>query len=489
MVRSTTVTATAVLLVTATMMAACAPESSDVAPADLEAFATSYAAAWSSQDPSGVASHYSEDGSLMVNDGEPSVGRAAITATAQSFMTAFPDMVVVLDSLGDAGDRVRFHWTWTGTNTGPGGTGKAVRISGFEEWMFGPDDLIAESRGQFDDAEYQRQVTSGGPLAQWEYDPGMLFPADRSLTRPEDGVALPDGSLLVVDQVHGLRRVEPDGSNAPFGRMVEAGYVHEPPERAGGANGISLEPGGTHVLVADIFRGGIYRVDVTTGEAEQVYQHTYGVNTAVRDSRGAIWFTQSAHNTPEEGEARMWATVDVPAPEGALLRLGMQDGRLAEKAELLVDSLYFANGVAVDEARGALYLSETMGGRVFRYRVDLDSGELSDPTVLAEGVKPDNLELDSEGMLWVALPLANGVIVVDPDTGARHYAFRSVTPEQQEIAEEFARRGEAGETRLELFTPATWDPLPGFVTGVIVGDAADPVYLTGLGNALVKLDR
>jgi hypothetical protein len=46
-------------------------------------------------------------------------------------------------------------------NTGPGGTGRAVRINGYEEWTFGPGDLIAESRGHFDAAEYQRQLKSG----------------------------------------------------------------------------------------------------------------------------------------------------------------------------------------------------------------------------------------------------------------------------------------------------------------------------------------
>jgi hypothetical protein len=43
-------------------------------------------------------------------------------------------------------------------NTGPGGTGNAVCISGFEEWTFGPDGLIAASRGHFDEAEYQHQL-------------------------------------------------------------------------------------------------------------------------------------------------------------------------------------------------------------------------------------------------------------------------------------------------------------------------------------------
>jgi uncharacterized protein (TIGR02246 family) len=115
-------------------------------------FATRYAAAWSSQKPDRLASFYAENGSLTVNGGTPSVGRAAITATAQGFMTAFPDMVVKMDEVSQDGSHAIFRWTWTGTNTGPGGTGKSVRIQGYEEWTIGADGLIAESRGHYDDA-------------------------------------------------------------------------------------------------------------------------------------------------------------------------------------------------------------------------------------------------------------------------------------------------------------------------------------------------
>ena len=73
---------------------------------ELTDFATRYAAAWSSQKPANLAAFYEEDGSLRVNAGAPAVGRAAITAKAQDFMTAFPDMVVKLDKIrGDGKPR------------------------------------------------------------------------------------------------------------------------------------------------------------------------------------------------------------------------------------------------------------------------------------------------------------------------------------------------------------------------------------------------
>ena len=128
---------------------------------ELEKFANRYAQAWCSQSPERVASFYTETGSLSVNDDAPSVGRAAITEVARGFMTAFPDMVVTMDRLVPKPHCVEFHWTLTGTNTGPEGTGNRVQISGCEEWQINADGLVAESKGYFDAAEYERQLAQG----------------------------------------------------------------------------------------------------------------------------------------------------------------------------------------------------------------------------------------------------------------------------------------------------------------------------------------
>ena len=130
-------------------------------PEQLHGFAERYTEAWCSQDPARVAAHYAPDGSLTINEAAPSVGRAAITEAARSFMIAFPDMQVLMDDLRLDGEKVEYHWTLVGTNTGPGRTGKRVRISGFEEWTIGEDGLIAASLGHFDEAEYERQLEHG----------------------------------------------------------------------------------------------------------------------------------------------------------------------------------------------------------------------------------------------------------------------------------------------------------------------------------------
>ena len=130
-------------------------------PAQLRDFAKRYTAAWCSLHSASVAAFYSPDGSLTINDGPPAAGRSAITEVAQSFMTAFPDMELLMDDILVQGDRAVYHWTLIGTNTGPGGTGHRVRFSGFEVWKIGDDGLIAESQGHFDRGAYQRQLERG----------------------------------------------------------------------------------------------------------------------------------------------------------------------------------------------------------------------------------------------------------------------------------------------------------------------------------------
>lgn len=129
--------------------------------AQLRDLAKRYTAAWCSKNPASVAACYSSEGSLTINEGAPSVGRAAITEVARSFMTAFPDLQVLMDDLLVEGGRAIYQWTLIGVNTGPGGSGRSVRISGFEEWKIGGDGLIAESRGHFDSADYERQLKQG----------------------------------------------------------------------------------------------------------------------------------------------------------------------------------------------------------------------------------------------------------------------------------------------------------------------------------------
>ena len=124
---------------------------------ELNDLATRYAKAWCSQNPESVAAFFAENVSLTVNGGPP----APALEVARVFMRDFPDMAVTFDKLEARSDRTAFHWTLTGTYAG---TGKHVRIIGYELWTIDNDGLIVESSGHFDHAEYERQLTRAPEL-------------------------------------------------------------------------------------------------------------------------------------------------------------------------------------------------------------------------------------------------------------------------------------------------------------------------------------
>jgi predicted ester cyclase len=122
--------------------------------AALTKFAKRYAEAWCGQDPEAVVAFYAKNALISVNNHAP----APIGDVARGFIRDFPDMIVTFDKLEPRGDRTAFHWTLTGTYAG---TGNHVRISGYELWKIDNEGLIAESKGHFDSAEYERELKEG----------------------------------------------------------------------------------------------------------------------------------------------------------------------------------------------------------------------------------------------------------------------------------------------------------------------------------------
>jgi nuclear transport factor 2 (NTF2) superfamily protein len=124
----------------------------------IEQLARTYTEAWCSRDPARVAAHYVPGGRIAINGGDA----AGITEVAEAFIAAFPDIEVFMDDLILREDGVvEYRWTFTGTSAE---TGKGVRSPGFEEWTIAQDGLIADSRGHYDQAEYDRQLQHGiGP--------------------------------------------------------------------------------------------------------------------------------------------------------------------------------------------------------------------------------------------------------------------------------------------------------------------------------------
>jgi len=220
-------------------------------------------------------------------------------------------------------------------------------------------------------------------LPSFAFNESNTFPKDKSLRHPEDGKALADGRIVVGDEKFGLRIIEKDGKSRPFGKFKQIGWTHNPPQSPAGPNGMFLESDGFHLLLADVYTGKIYRVDTKTEETKMIYDHPFGVNSLVRDTKGTIWFTQSAKNTEEKGAEEMWNAVNQPASSGAVFYLrGLGDEVRAPAVES-AGNLYFANGIAIDKAEKYLYVAETMMDRILRF-------ELNVASPLSQGAKHTN---------------------------------------------------------------------------------------------------
>ena len=245
---------------------------------------------------------------------------------------------------------------------------------------------------------------------------------------PEGPVALPDGSLLVVEIAGGtLTRITPDGT---VDRIAHVG---------GGPNGAAVGADGavyvTNNGAAISFRerdgsfwpgydadrppgagGSIQRVDLATGAVETLYEACDGhrlnaPNDLVVAADGSIWFTDLGlvrARSIERGGV-YWCR-----PDGSEIRE-------------VVFPLDQPNGVGLSPAGDRLYASETNTGRLWGWDVT-GPGEVAakgtpataaSATLLADPghlTRFDSLAVDGAGWVCVAR-LGQGAIVAVPPTG------------------------------------------------------------------------
>jgi len=243
---------------------------------------------------------------------------------------------------------------------------------------------------------------------------------------PEGPVALPDGSVLVVEIAGGtLTRVAPDGT---VDRIVDVG---------GGPNGAAIGADGA-VYIANngraigfrerdgMFRpdyapdrppgtsGSLQRVDLGSGAVETVYEACDGrpllaPNDLVVAADGSIWFTDLGLVRPRSIERGgvYWCR-----PDGSEIRE-------------VIHPLDQPNGIGLSPDGRRLYVAETTTGRLWAWDVAAP-GEVAgrrrpataaDATLLADPgrlTRFDSLAVDGEGWICVARIGAGAIVAVAP---------------------------------------------------------------------------
>lgn len=223
------------------------------------------------------------------------------------------------------------------------------------------------------------------------------------LVRPECVLCTVHGVILSADWRGGVARLNPDGTHI----LIEAKTA--PGDPAIKPNGFALERDGS-LLIADLSeaRAGVWRLQ-RSGLLSPFLLEVDGeplppVNFVYRDIRGRVWITVSTRTKPRTRDYR-------PDASTGFIVLVDQRG-----ARVVADGLGYTNECKLDPSGQWLYVNETFGRRLTRFRIHGD-GSLGNPETVATfgpGTFPDGLAFDVEGYVWITSIVSNRVIRVDP---------------------------------------------------------------------------
>lgn len=247
------------------------------------------------------------------------------------------------------------------------------------------------------------------------------------LLLPEGPVAMPDGSLIVVEVLGSrLTRIAADGTKSTIAELGGGpnGAAIGPDGRCyvcnnGGFQHMTLPDGGLLPLEAplDTPPGSIQVVDLATGAFETLYEHTeatpfWGPNDIVFDDAGGFWFTDFGR---DRGRTRM---------RGALYYAKADGSEIRE----VVPSLDGPNGVGLSPDGKTLYVALTFEGHLIRFQlsapgiIDTAASHMPNGSTIVGRAGPgmylDSLAVDSAGRICCASPGVGAVLVFPAEGGA-----------------------------------------------------------------------
>lgn len=253
------------------------------------------------------------------------------------------------------------------------------------------------------------------PIRGFSIDPAEIKYIGKDLQRPECILAESDGSLWAADARGGVVHIKSDGSQEIITQKHTAGIDVKSADvsrffEGTLPNGLAFAENGD-ILISN-FGTDCLEIMKRTGETEVLFDTVNGkeigkVNFVLRDSKNRLWITITTRK-------KNWIDALVPdLTDGYLLRYD-------ERGTVIVaDGLHFTNEVRFDAKEEYLYLVETTGGRILRFRTD-EHGDLHDrevfgPSSLGKGAYPDGIAFDSYGNLWGTMVYSDKLFVITPD--------------------------------------------------------------------------
>lgn len=276
--------------------------------------------------------------------------------------------------------------------------------------------MMAEQ--QPEDLRHPHPAVPAGPYAEHTI-------VARGLGFPEGPVALPDGSVLLVEIERGcLSRIHPDGAHEVVART------------GGGPNGAAVGPDGALYVcnnggfdwhrepgilrpggqAADYQGGSLQRVDLRSGAVNTLYTHCdgqplSGPNDLVFDRHGGCYFTDNGKRRERE---IVRGGVYYALPDGS-------------RIVPVIFPLPFPNGIGLSPDEQWLYVAETETGRLWRFGITAPGRVALLPYPSPAGgeyvwgsadyQRLDSLKVEADGRVCVATLIQGRVSAVNPDTG------------------------------------------------------------------------
>lgn len=270
-------------------------------------------------------------------------------------------------------------------------------------------------------------MTSKNPIKDFVLVPSDFRYIGEDLQRPECILAERDGTLWAADARGGVVKIAADGSqtiitqaHSPNG-FVEA---EEANKFIDGTlpNGLAFDRNGD-ILISNFGTDCLERMK-RTGETTLMFDSVDGerigkVNFVCTDSKNRVWITVSTmiHDWPKA------------------ISPNIKDGRVllyeeGKGVRIVADGIHFSNECKLDAKEEYLYVAQTAGRSVVRFRIQPD-GSLTDREIYGpsdHGRMIDGIAFDSYGNLWGTHVFTDSIFAITPD-GELHYIFEDTTPE------------------------------------------------------------
>jgi sugar lactone lactonase YvrE len=305
----------------------------------------------------------------------------------------------------------------------------------------------------------------------------------RDLQRPECILAERDGSLWAADARSGVMHIRPDGSQ----ELVAQSHARAFATAADDArrftegtlpNGLAFARDGS--IYISNFGTDCLELMTRNGDTKVLLDQVDGkpigkVNFVLRDSRDRLWVTVST-------QIRNWMEA-----AGRLIRDGsilLVDG---ERVRTVADGIAFTNEIRLDAKEEWLYVVETTGRRVIRFRVGED-GTLSQRQTYGpedHGAFIDGIAFDAHGNLWGTHVMSDRIFAITPEGELRIILDDDNPGPSRRLMEAF----EAGKATPELMLACGGTIAPWFASVTFGGPDLQTVYIGSLRGTTIPSFR